>query len=68
MIERISDTNDMSSAAEEMARIAAAQFRKPEGPAATGECLNCGESLPDGLRWCDADCQHDYIRREAMSA
>lgn len=68
MIERISDTNDMSSAHEEMARFAATQFRRPEGPAATGECLNCGELLPAGLRWCDADCRNDYERQEAMAA
>ena len=24
---------------------------------ATGECLCCGEELPEGRRWCDADCR-----------
>lgn len=23
--------------------------------AATGECLLCGEELPQGMRWCDAE-------------
>lgn len=31
--------------------------RMPAGPAATGECLWCGEPLAPGLRWCDADCR-----------
>ena len=30
---------------------------------ATGECLNCFEPLPFGMRWCDKDCQDDWQRR-----
>lgn len=30
----------------------------------TGECLNCGERLPDG-RWCDPECRADWERRNA---
>lgn len=26
----------------------------------TGECLWCGEPLPDGRRWCDADCRDHW--------
>ncbi len=33
---------------------------------ATGSCLNCCESLPDGGRFCDADCRDDYEKREFM--
>lgn len=36
--------------------------RKPEGPSATGRCLNCEEKLPPGVRWCDADCRTDWER------
>lgn len=34
--------------------------RKPEGPKPTGYCLNCGETLQPGQRWCDADCLEDW--------
>lgn len=27
---------------------------------ATGRCLYCGEKLPEGKRWCDADCREDF--------
>lgn len=30
---------------------------------ATGHCLNCGEKLDDGRRWCDSDCSCDWSRR-----
>lgn len=26
-------------------------------------CLNCGEPLAEGLRWCDKDCQTDWEKR-----
>lgn len=29
-----------------------------------GECYNCSEPLPVGMRFCDADCRKDYERRE----
>ncbi len=28
----------------------------------TGECLNCGEPLAPGRRWCDAGCRDDWVR------
>lgn len=28
-----------------------------------GQCHNCGASVPDGHRWCDADCRDDWERR-----
>jgi hypothetical protein len=28
-----------------------------------GTCLNCGESVASGVRWCDKDCQDDWIKR-----
>lgn len=44
-----------------------AKSRKPEGPAPTGFCLNCGEALPPFQRWCDHDCYSDWSRRKKMS-
>ena len=29
---------------------------------ATGFCWQCGESVSDGMRWCDADCRDDWER------
>jgi hypothetical protein len=31
---------------------------------ATGECLCCGEELPEGRRWCDADCRDLWQKLE----
>lgn len=30
-----------------------------------GDCYNCGASVPDGHRFCDADCRDDYDQRTA---
>ena len=35
---------------------------------ATGYCFNCGEELPPGMRWCDADCTQDWERRTGREA
>jgi len=32
---------------------------------ATGECLWCGERLPDGRRWCDVECRDEWDRNIA---
>jgi hypothetical protein len=66
-VEKFADESDRASAIEsaaidigiEAARIKAA---KPEFEA-VGACLNCGEKLEDGLRFCDADCRDDFILR-----
>ena len=36
------------------------KLRKPTGPVETGYCLNCGEPLPAGRRWCDALCRDEW--------
>jgi hypothetical protein len=36
------------------------KLRKPTGPVETGYCLNCGEPLPAGRRWCDASCRDEW--------
>lgn len=33
------------------------RHRRPPGPEATGHCLWCEAPLPDGRRWCDAECR-----------
>ncbi len=50
------DIYDIASENEERYTEKARQFRKPEGPKATGKCLWCGEELADGRRWCDRAC------------
>ena len=58
--ERIRDQSDLATAFEETFTRAALSVRKPEGPKAIGHCLNCETPLPKGMRWCDADCRHDW--------
>lgn len=36
--------------------------RRPVGPVATGFCLHCDTDLPEGVRWCNADCRDDWER------
>lgn len=36
--------------------------RAKAGPRSTGACLWCEAPLPDGQRWCDADCRDDWER------
>ena len=43
-------------------RAIALTRKAPEGPPVTGECHNCAEPLPPGVRWCDADCRDDWQR------
>ncbi|PPC91866.1 MAG: hypothetical protein CTY34_01990 [Methylobacter sp.] len=31
---------------------------------ANGYCLNCGDPIDGGRRWCDNDCRDDWARRE----
>lgn len=40
-------------------------YRKPEGPAETGFCLNpnCGLEIESGRRWCDAECRDEWEKR-----
>jgi hypothetical protein len=63
-----SDPNDRASAIEELRRRAALQMRKPEGPAATGYCLNCDAHLSPKQRWCDADCRNDWQKTQRAAA
>lgn len=57
--------DDLATQREEQDRELALRQRRPAGPVPTGACLNCDEPVEEGVRWCDADCQHDWSRREA---
>ncbi|MBI4997839.1 MAG: DUF2116 family Zn-ribbon domain-containing protein [Rhodocyclales bacterium] len=35
---------------------------------AVGVCLNCSAPVPDGHRWCDADCRNDWQARRNRKA
>lgn len=41
--------------------------KKPEGPLACGYCCNCVLAVPNGLRFCDADCRDDYEIDQRLS-
>ena len=56
------DIADIASEKEEILMRANLSQHREEGPAATGECLNCEERLPMGQRWCDAACRDDWER------
>ena len=36
------------------------------GPSATGECLDCGEPLADGRRFCDAACRDAWEHAQQL--
>lgn len=59
----MSDQIDLANDHAEMFNDIATKQRKPEGPVATGWCLNCDEKLGQGRRFCDADCRDDYEKR-----
>jgi len=65
----VADMSDLADLAQiQCARLEESQLqaRKPAAPEACGHCLNCGEPLSDGLRWCDAACRDDWQRRAAF--
>ena len=41
------------------------KYTKPPEPEheCTGQCLNCDAKVGEGLRWCDNDCQEDFLKR-----
>ena len=56
----MADFADLGADREEKDRAIALALRAPEGPAATGACLCCAAPLPDGVRWCDAECRDTW--------
>lgn len=57
-------TDDDAAMREEHFRELALRNKRPEGPAACGQCLNCGEPLEGLRRWCDEDCREDWERKK----
>lgn len=58
------DADITSERAEKDFEICLAHSKRPEGPPATGFCLNCDKELtPYGARWCDSDCRADWMKR-----
>ena len=45
------------------AAITTAANAKPRGPVPNGKCFNCDEPVGEGVRYCDADCRDDHLRR-----
>jgi hypothetical protein len=56
----VPDLADLAQAFSEPLERFTLAARCPAAPAATGHCLNCGEPLPAGRRWCDTDCRDDW--------
>lgn len=61
----MSDTSDIIDRANVVAdlnlniALAAASSKRPVAEP-TGFCLNCGEPLSDGKRWCNPECREDW--------
>lgn len=53
----MADDADRAQILEERERARGITDRKPEGPAATGECLWCGDPVEQGRRWCGVECR-----------
>lgn len=62
----MADEADFANDPQEQLLALQLQVRQPEGPAPTGYCLNCGEKLAPGARWCDVDCRNDYTLRTVL--
>lgn len=62
------DIIDQGNVAAEMFRTAALSQRQPEGPKATGHCLNCDARLAAKLRWCDTNCRDDWQKAQRAEA
>ena len=63
----MSDVIDMACEREQIDRdlaIANALRSTPVLPAC-GQCYNCLDPLPAGLRFCDSECRNDYATRKA---
>jgi hypothetical protein len=60
----MADEIDIASEREELARDKAIRHIQNKPPAAlsTGVCLECGESVGHGIRWCSNTCRDDWQR------
>jgi len=63
------DIIDQANEAAEIFRRSALSQRAPEGPIATGYCLNCDAALHNmKLRWCNAPCRDDWQKAQRAVA
>jgi hypothetical protein len=62
----MADLIDLAQQQQERLQTAREKYGRGLAPApeATGFCLNCGNPLTDGRRWCDAECRDDSDRRD----
>lgn len=58
------DIIDQGNETAEIFRRSALSQKKPEGPEATGYCLNCEARLGPNRRWCDAPCRDDWQKAQ----
>jgi lipopolysaccharide biosynthesis regulator YciM len=60
----MADELDLASDREQIARDKAVQViqNKPLAATATGFCLECGEPVAEGVRWCCPECRDDWER------
>jgi hypothetical protein len=59
----VADDVDLTQAREESLLRFKLQEKRPEGPAPTGACHNCGDDVAEGMRWCSPECRDDWERR-----
>lgn len=59
------DEADLTDKLMERELAALLRLRRQGGPAPSGHCLWCGEPLPSGRRWCNADCRDAWEREHA---
>lgn len=62
------DIIDQANEAADIFRRSALSQRKPDGPAATGHCLNCDARMAPAQRWCDANCRTDWEKTQRAAA
>lgn len=63
----MADEADMTADRDEReAPMRIAASRKPTSPAPNGHCMSCGDPVPEGHRYCDAECREDFEREERM--
>jgi hypothetical protein len=61
----MADEIDRSVAQQEVTLAAQLTARRPCGPVATGSCHFCEAELPEGMRWCNANCRDDWELQQA---
>lgn len=64
----MSDLIDAAQVTEDLLLKIALENKKPAGPAATGECLTCGEEDIGAARFCCPKCARIWERRNRNGA